>query len=286
MAYMEIDGLRIAYKLLGQEGAPTVVLTPGGRFSKEEPGVPELGEALAQGGKRVLLWDRPNCGESDICFEGEAESEMMADVLGKLIRKLELGPVALVGGSHGSRVSLICSSRNSEMITHVGLWWISGGNVGLTQLAWVYCGESANYAGFGGMEAVASSPSWSEQIAKNPKARAQMLNYKPKDFIAKMQRWALAYNPNDISPVPGMLPKHFARLTMPVMIFRNGLSDIAHPRETTDWVHWLIPQSKIIDPPWQDQEWSDHMAKAFSGQKVNLFGNWPKLAPSLLEFLK
>jgi pimeloyl-ACP methyl ester carboxylesterase len=286
MTRVEIDGVGIAYRLLGREGAPAIVLTPGGRFSKDEPGVPELGEALANGGKRVLLWDRPNCGESDVCFEGEAESEMMAAVLGKLIRKLQLGPTTLAGGSHGSRVSLICASRNPDIISHLALWWISGGNVGLTQLAWVYCGESANYAAFGGMEAVANSTSWKEQVTRNPNARAQLLRQDPKEFIAQMQRWALAYNPSEISPVPGMSPKHFARLNMPVLIFRNGNSDIAHPRETTDWVHRLIPHSKMIDPPWNDEEWNNHMAKVFSGQKVNLFGNWPALAPFILDFTR
>src|SRR4051812_3676685 len=107
MPKVEINGLNIAYKLLGPEGAPAVAITPGGRFSKDEPGMPQLGEALAKGGKRVLLWDRPNCGESDLCFEGEAESIMMAEVFAKLIRTLKLGPIALAGGSHGSRVSLL-----------------------------------------------------------------------------------------------------------------------------------------------------------------------------------
>ena len=84
--------------------------------------------------------------ESDLCFEGPSESEMMADVFAKLIRKLKLGPIALAGGSHGSRVSLICASRNPDLVSHLALWWISGGPVGLMQLATYYCGEAANEA--------------------------------------------------------------------------------------------------------------------------------------------
>ena len=45
-------------------------LTPGGRFSKDYPGVRELAEALAAAGNQVLIWDRPNTGESDVCFTG------------------------------------------------------------------------------------------------------------------------------------------------------------------------------------------------------------------------
>ncbi len=286
MPSVKIDGLNIAYKLLGPEGAPAVAITPGGRFSKDEPGMPQLGEALAKGGKRVLLWDRPNCGESDLCFEGEAESIMMAEVFAKLIRTLKLGPIALAGGSHGSRVSLLTASRNPDLVSHLALWWISGGNIGLMQLAWVYAGEPSNYVSFGGMEALANSPGFKENIKMNPNARAQLLALDPKRFIENMQRWAIAYAPNDISPVPGMMPKHFARLNMPTLIFNNGFSDLAHPRETTDWVHRMIPGSKLVDAPWPDEEWNHNMTAAFSGKHVDLFQNWPSLAPQLLDFLK
>ena len=62
MASMEIHGGQVEYELLGPAGGQPIVLTPGGRFSKDEPGVRPLADALAGGGLRVLLWDRPNCG--------------------------------------------------------------------------------------------------------------------------------------------------------------------------------------------------------------------------------
>src|SRR3954468_24933740 len=102
MARKTINGIGIEYELLGDAGAPVVALTPGGRYSKDEPGVPELGRELAAGGKRVLLWDRPNCGLSDVSLEGETESTMHADIFAQLLRELDLGPIALAGGSAGS----------------------------------------------------------------------------------------------------------------------------------------------------------------------------------------
>ena len=60
-------------------------ITPGGRFTKESPGVRELAVALAEHGNKVLIWDRPNCGESDVRFEGPSESAMQADVLAGLL---------------------------------------------------------------------------------------------------------------------------------------------------------------------------------------------------------
>ena len=116
MARIEISGIGIEYELLGKPGAPAVALTPGGRFGKDSAGVLQLGEALAAGGKQVLLWDRPNCGASDICFEGDNESELQARTLTQLIRALDLGPTALAGGSSGSRASLIAAVRDPAVL--------------------------------------------------------------------------------------------------------------------------------------------------------------------------
>ena len=48
-----VNGLGIEYEIIGT-GEPAVV-TPGGRFSKDTPGVRELAAALAAAGKRVLI---------------------------------------------------------------------------------------------------------------------------------------------------------------------------------------------------------------------------------------
>ena len=79
-AVSEINGLSLAYEVIGESGQPWVI-TPGGRFTKESPGVRQLAEALAAHGNKVLIWDRPNCGASDVCFEGSSESAMQADSL-------------------------------------------------------------------------------------------------------------------------------------------------------------------------------------------------------------
>ncbi len=99
MATAEIDGTLLAYEIIdpvGGGGEPWVI-TPGGRFSKDEPGIRELAEALAAHGKRVLIWDRPNCGASDVCFTGTSESAMQADHLAGLLRHLEMSPAVIFG---------------------------------------------------------------------------------------------------------------------------------------------------------------------------------------------
>jgi pimeloyl-ACP methyl ester carboxylesterase len=282
MPRIGIDGIGIEYELVGQPGDPAIALTPGGRFAKDTPGLHELAEALAAGRRRVLLWDRPNCGGSDMCFTVPAESQMHGKTLTGLIRALDLGPTALAAGSAGARVSLIAASRDPEIISHLVLWWISGGPIGLMQLVPIYCGAPAVLASAGGMEAVASSDLFADQIRRNPRNRDILLALDPDEFIETLQRWAAAYAPSDQSPVPGMSPADFARLRMPTLIYRSGKSDLSHTRRTTEWVHELISHSELAEPPWPDQEWNNRVAAFQQGR--GLFENWPALAPGILEF--
>jgi pimeloyl-ACP methyl ester carboxylesterase len=286
VARISIDGIGVEYELLGDAGAPAVAITPGGRFPKDTPGVRELGEKLAAGGKRVLLWDRPNCGYSDISFEGESESQQHGRVLTQMIRELNLGPTTLAAGSAGSRVSLIAASRDPDAISHLVLWWVSGGFFGLISLANYYCGESALAASKGGMQAVAALPGWAEQLARNPKNRDVLLSQDPKAFIKKMEQWGTFYLPQKDSPVPGMSPADFARLKMPTLIFRSSESDLSHTRETSEWVHRLIPQSEMLEPPWGADEWNHRSGTVTAEGRPGLFQGWPAMAPYILDFTK
>ena len=173
MATVDIDGIPIAYEVIG-EGPPWVV-TPGGRFSKDTPGVRELAHALAGAGRRVLIWDRPNTGASGVCFTGASESEMQADALAGLLRTLDMAPAVVVGGSGGARVSLLVAARHPEVVTKLAVWWVSGGIFGLMTLGVVYCGESIRAAWQGGMEAVVELPEWAEVLERNPANRDRLL---------------------------------------------------------------------------------------------------------------
>jgi pimeloyl-ACP methyl ester carboxylesterase len=287
MPRKDIDGVGIEYELFGKEGDPAVAITPGGRFTMDVPGLREMAEEFAKAGRRVLIYDRPNCGKSDTTLRGETESEAQAEALAGLIRALNLGPTVITGGSGGSRVSLLAASRNPDICSHLAIWWISGDPIGLMQLAVYYCGEAATLASKGGMEAVLNATSWAEHLAKNPKAKDALLAMDRDHFITIMQKWASAYVPSDISPVPGMKPRDFARLTMPALVFRSGKSDLSHTRATSEWVHRLIPHSKMVDPPWNDDEWnyrSDQTATGSDGH--TLFRSWPKLVPVIRDFIR
>jgi pimeloyl-ACP methyl ester carboxylesterase len=281
MPKVDIGGIGVAYDLIG-DGKKTAVITPGGRFSKDTPGVRELAQKLAQGGLRVLIWDRPNCGESDLSFQGKSESILNADTLAGLVRALKLEPALLIGGSAGSRVSLLTAIRDPGVAERLFLLWISGGALGLAVLAYHYCHDQLASAAMAGMPAVAALPAFKESLARNPGNRDRLLGQDTNTFIQTMKTWAEAFVPAADSPVPGSTAAQLRALKMPTMILRSGESDFHHPRVTSEGVHALIPGSQIAEPPWGDREWLDRLQAQAAGE--GLFARWPLLAPQILAF--
>ena len=169
MARATVDGLTLGYELIGEEGGRPWVITPGGRFTKESPGVRELAVELSKAGNRVLIWDRPNCGESDVCFTGSSESAMQADALVALLEHLDMTPAVIAGGSGGARVSLLAAFRHPEAAAGVAVWWISGGVYGLLS-AWPRTTAAVRWreAWRDGMEAVAALEEWAEVVRTQP----------------------------------------------------------------------------------------------------------------------
>jgi pimeloyl-ACP methyl ester carboxylesterase len=283
MATVEIDGTPLAHDLIGDPGGRPWVITPGGRFSKDVPGIRELAEALAARGARVLVWDRPNCGASGVCFTGDSESAMQADHLAGLLRHLDLAPAVIFGGSGGARVSLLTAARHPDVASALGMVWISGGVYGLLLLATHYCGESIRAAWQGGMEAVVQLPEWAEVLERDGRNRDRFLALDPKEFIATLERWMVAYVPDPDQPVPGLTTADCTSVRVPTLVFRSGVSDPHHTRATSERLHEVIAGSRLVEPPWPDDEWLRRSRAAAEGTG-SLFERWPLLAPQLLDF--
>lgn len=277
MARATVNGISLAFETIG-EGRPWVI-TPGGRFTKEASGVRELAAELAAHGNRVLIWDRPNCGESDVCFEGASESAMQADALVALLEHLDMTPAVIAGGSGGARVSLLAATHPGAA-AGLAIWWISGGVFGLLSLATHYCGPSLAAAWRDGMEAVAALPEWAEVLERNPSNRQRFLDQDRGAFIATMERWMAAYCPRDDEHVPGLPDGDARALEVPALVFRSGASDPYHTRATSEALARLLPHARLVEPPWGDREWADRQQARDEG----LFARWPLLAPTLLEW--
>ncbi len=280
MPVAELGDQEIAYDVIG-EGQPWVV-TPGGRFSKDYGGVRDFAQALAEQGRKCLVWDRPNCGESSVNFSGESESVMQADTLGALLRHLDFGPTIIVGGSGGARISLLTAARNPDIAAGLGIWWISGGPYGNMSLANVYCWPSLTTVWNGTMEDVANLETWEEVTSRNPRNRDRFLAQDRETFRDTMQRWGHAYCGCGDPLVPGLTDEEAAAMTVPILVFRSGQSDMYHTRATSERVAANLPNTRLVEPPWGDREWIERQEASAAGGA--LFERWRLLVPQLVEW--
>jgi pimeloyl-ACP methyl ester carboxylesterase len=283
MTSATVDGISIEYEVIGERGRSWAI-TPGGRFSKDSPGVRELAVAIAERGNRVVIWDRPNCGASAVCFDGSSESAMQADALAQLLLHLDMAPAVIAGGSGGARVSLLTAARHRDVASGVAMWWISGGAYGLLVLAMHYCGGSLTAAWNGGMEAVVALDEWQEVLERNPPNRQLFLNQNPKAFIETMERWMVAYCPCGDDVVPGLSDADARGLDVPGLVFRSGASDFNHTRATSEQVAAALPGARLVEPPWGDTEWNERSSARPGGSGEGLFVGWPALAPQLVDW--
>jgi pimeloyl-ACP methyl ester carboxylesterase len=279
MSKAKINGINIGFDVIGDGDRPWV-LTPGGRYQRHTPGLAELADELAKDNGRVLIWDRPNCGESDVWFEGSNESDLNADTLVGLLEHLDMAPAVIAGGSAGARVSLLAEHRHPGSALGAALWWPSGGSYELFILGNFYCSGSIKAAWMHDMAAVAELPDWAEQIAMNPGNRQHILDQDREKFLETMDRWQRAYSPRDGEIIPGLPNDDFARIGVPTLVFRSGESDANHPRRVSQAVADILPNSRLVDPPWGDREWWERQAEREKG----IFCRWPLLAPQLTSW--
>jgi len=280
MPKANILGLNIAYELIGN-GPKTASITVGGRFAKETPGVRPLAEKLAAEGYKVLIWDRPNCGESDLSFLGDSEWTMNADVLAALLRHLDMAPAFLIGASAGTRISLHTVQRHPDVARKATALWLSGGPIVLAELVKTYCGDVAIAARTGGMEKVAEDHWWKANIAGNPSNRERLLSTNVETFIKTMERWAYALSAKgDNTPVVSISPDELRAMKLPVLVFNSSPLDVHHPRYITERLADMLPNSTLVEAPWGENEWFERTAE----RDGHLFKSLPMLLPQLLEF--
>jgi len=283
---IEINGGNVVYEILGKQG-DFIVLTPGGRFSKDIPGLRPLALALVKGGYRVLLWDRPNCGKSDVQFWGRSESHMRAETLQQLITKLDIGPCIIAGGSGGARDSMLTTMLYPELVTKLVVWNIVGGVYGSFVLGSHYLVPSILAVRGLGIEGLPAVREWRDLIEENPDNEQRILALDTDEFLKVMLRWLNAYVPKPGQTIPGVEDEMFDQIKVPTLIIRGGENDWDHPKRTSLEVSCLIKGSKLIDPPWPEDAW-ERAGEARAAGKVkrfNMFDTWVQAAPAILDFL-
>ena len=285
---IEINGGIVVYEFVGPQDGEVVVLTPGGRFSKDYGGVHELAYALAEGGKRVLLWDRPNCGRSDIQLYGRSESHMRAETLGLMLKKLGIEVVVAVGGSGGARDSIIFTMMWPDLVRKLAVWCIVGGTYSTLVLAHVYVMRELRVIRSRGIEGImemSDGPgAWPEMVAANPRNKDRLLSIGTVEFERVMNRWLDAFVPKPNEPIPGVSDWEFGEIKVPTLIVRGGEGDYDHPKRTSLEIHALIKGSRLIDPLWPEDAW-ERASEASAAGTGSLFDFWVVGANALLEFI-
>jgi len=282
----EVKGGHVVYEILGKEG-DFIALTPGGRFSKDIEGLRPLAQELVKGGYRVLLWDRPNCGKSDVQFYGQSESHMRAETLHALIIGLDIGPCILAGGSGGARDSMLTTMLYPEIVRKLVVWNIVGGVYGTFVLGSYYIVPSILAVRGTGMKGVIHVDEWKQRIAENPSNRDRFLALDPDDFLKLMLRWLNAFVSKPGQTIPGVDDEMFDDIKVPTLIIRGGENDLDHPKRTSLEVSCLIKGSQLIDPPWPEDAWERASEERASGKvkRFNMFDTWVQAAPAILKFL-
>ena len=285
---IEINGGIVVYEFVGPEDGEVVVVTPGGRFSKDFGGVHELAYALADGGKRVLLWDRPNTGRSDIQIYGRSESHMRAETLGLMVQQLGIEQVVAIGGSGGARDTLIFTMMWPELVRKVCVWHIVGGNYSTMSLAGVYILNELRTVRARGIEGIlelgGSAGGWSDLVASNPRNKDRLLALGAEEFERVMNRWLDAFIPKPNEAIPGVPDYEFENVRVPTLIVRGGEKDYDHPKRTSFEVHALVKGSRLVEPPWPEDAW-ERAGEAWAAGTGALFAPWVLGAPVFLDFM-
>ena len=283
---IEINGGNVVYEILGDTGE-FIALTPGGRYSKDIEGLRPLAEELVKGGYRVLLWDRPNCGRSDLQFYGQSESHMRAETLYALITALGIGPCVIAGGSGGARDSILTTILHPEIATKLVTWNIVGGVYGSFVLGSYYLVPSILAVRGLGIKGLLQVDEWKERIAENPANKDRILAMDPDEFLRVILRWLNAFVPKPGQAIPGVDDELFGDIKVPTLIIRGGENDWDHPKRTSLEVSCLIKGSTLIDPPWPEDAWERAGEDRASGKvkRFNMFDTWVQAAPAILDFL-
>ena len=243
MPRVKIDGLEIAYEVHGA-GTPIVWLQ-GARSPRHlmRPIAEPLSEKY-----RCLIYDRRNCGESDIFIAGDkSEQEIWADELAALLRELDMAPAYLGGWSAGCRVALLTAIRHPEVVRGLLLGWVTGGQDAAERLAHEYYGQFIEAAKTGGMEAVTKTPFFADRIKANPGNEQRLLSMDPTRFIETMSRWERYFSEAGDLPVIGATEAELAAVQVPTCIVAGD--DAVHPTKAAQDLHRILPNSEYHDPP-------------------------------------
>jgi pimeloyl-ACP methyl ester carboxylesterase len=241
MPLAKVRGVNINYNIIGNNG-PWVALSPGGR--RDISGIELLARKVTETGYRVVVFDRRNCGASDVVIDGEdSEYEIWADDVHELLRQLGALPAFIGGSSSGCRTALLFALRHPDAVRALLLWRVTGGRFACERLAQEYYGQFIEAAKQGGMAAVCEMEHWKERIAARPENRDALMKMAPARFIEVMSRWREYFLRGADLPVIGATEVELKSIRVPACIIPGN--DLTHGRQTGENLGRLLQNSEV-----------------------------------------
>jgi pimeloyl-ACP methyl ester carboxylesterase len=245
---MNINGSDIRFEIHG-EGIP-IVYTPGGFYPLEKGRL--IAERLKPLGYKVLLWDRPNTGESSLLFEGGNLLRIWADKLRELLHYTGLSPAFVSGGSAGGLASLYFAHVYPAEVR--GLIFMAPPTD--DKEAWNYVLhtsflESAGIAETSGMAAAVESMGemgglfdWQDQFQRVPSKKEQLLSMDPLAFAETMRTWAHSLMTDGPPHLAGLSDEQLTMINIPSLVFSGAGGE--HPQHTAEALHKRLPTSELV----------------------------------------
>jgi pimeloyl-ACP methyl ester carboxylesterase len=243
-----LNGLDIRYEVHG-EGIP-IVYTPGGFYPLEKGRV--FAERLKKLGYKVLLWDRPNTGESGFLFEGDNLFQIWADKLRELLHHTGFSPAFVAGGSAGGLCSLCFACHYPMEVKGLILmapptddkdFWNF-----IIQNTFLALAEMAEKSGMptvieaqGGMGDLFN---WQDQFQRAPQKKQTLLSMNPNTFTETMRSWARSLMTSGHPHLAGLSDQQLATISIPTVIFSGANDD--HPQHTAEALHKKLAKSELV----------------------------------------
>jgi pimeloyl-ACP methyl ester carboxylesterase len=241
MPQASIRGVQLNYEVLGDRGA-WVALSPGGR--RAMGAVRSLASRVAAAGCRVVIYDRRNCGASDVAFDpSQAEDQGWAEDLHVLLGQLGALPAWIGGGSSGCRLSLYFALRYRQDLRGLLLWRITGGRFAADRLNKQYFTQYIEAAQRGGMAAVCETEHFRECIEARVGNRDRIMAMTPQAFSDVMSTWSRLHMQGADHPVLGVSAEQLRSIRVPACIVPGN--DNTHPRAVGEGLARLLPDAEL-----------------------------------------
>jgi pimeloyl-ACP methyl ester carboxylesterase len=241
MPIAKVRGANINYKVLGDHG-PWVALSPGGR--RDISGIELLASKVAEKGHRVVIFDRRNCGASDVVIDGnESEYEIWADDVHELLTQINALPAVVGGSSSGCRTALLFALRHPDSVRALLLWRVTGGRFACERLAEEYYGQFITAAKAGGMAAVCEMEHWKERIEARPQNRDALMKMNPQHFIEVMSHWREYFIKGADLPVIGATEAELKSIKVPTCVVPGN--DLTHGPQVVENLSRAMPHAEV-----------------------------------------